>query len=460
MQKIKDFICFKSSKEIYQKYEFILLFLSMFILVVDYAVIFTYRHFEKISSFSWQLYPFFISLYFPLIHDIIYHIKNKTYKFNIIDLGMIIYFELCLIATIFAEDMPKSILGNGIRNEGIITIGFYILVYFLAKNIVNKKNVYKIINLIFGFGLLQVAYGFAQSYLKWMAFFDEMAYGFTGNPNMYSLLIGTLLTISICLYFSKDINTKKYNNYYLICSVVFYIGLILGESSAPFFIFGLILFFIFIYGIFKKVELKKFIVIFLVICVLFPIIQFSNKYINQNYYEKNPQRASQNKDYSKLNTDIIKIWNKIFYIKENNEKNVEINVNNNVAHGRIEIWKKTFDIAKKNCINGIGLDCLSTLWAHDSICEKVDKAHNQYLDIWVSIGICGAILYVIIISIIIFKGFKSKNIVCKYLSFGCLYYSLTIVFNISTPFVATYYYIILGLIVGIEQKSRCEYEKS
>lgn len=462
MKKISRFICFKCEKERYQKYEKFLLFLSLFVLVFDYVVIFLYRHFEKISSFSWQLYPFFLILYFPLIHSFIFHLKNKTYKFSIIDLGMIIYLELCIISTLFSKDIQKSLLGNGIRNEGLITIVFYILVYFLAKNTVNKSNICKIINMIFGFGILQVAYGIAQSYLKWMAYFDEMAYGFTGNPNMFGLLIGTLLTISICFYLSENMELKKYNKYYLLCVIIFYIGLILAESSAPFFMFCLILVFVLIYSILKQVNLKKILIILLIICTIFPIVQYSNKYINQKYYECNPEKASQNKDYSKLNTDIEKILGKVIINKkvESNEKNENSNTNNNLTHGKIEIWKKTYDVANKNCINGIGLDCLSILWAHDDICEKINKAHNQYLDIWVSIGICGAILYLVIISVVIIIAFRSKNNICKYLGLGFLYYSLTIIFNISTPFVAVYYYIIIGLIIGIEQISRSEYGKN
>ena len=174
----------------------------------------------------------------------------------------------------------NSLFGRDSRNEGIFTIIFYVLIVILSKNVVTKENVLKIINMIFGFGILQVLCGITQSYFKWFSFFDEMAYGFSSNPNMYGLLMGLLLTIALNLY----LNTSK--KYYLLCTICFYIGLLLGESSGPFFMFALFALFILIYHFLKKTDRKKLILLIVILIALLPLVQFSNQYVNTKYYEK------------------------------------------------------------------------------------------------------------------------------------------------------------------------------
>ena len=78
MKKIKDFICCKLSSESFYKYEYLTMFLSLFCMMFYYTLIFVFREKEIIPDFTWQLYPFFITLYVPLIHSLIYHIKNKA----------------------------------------------------------------------------------------------------------------------------------------------------------------------------------------------------------------------------------------------------------------------------------------------------------------------------------------------------------------------------------------------
>ena len=473
MKKIKDFICCKLPSESFYKYEYITMFLSLFCMMFYYVLIFVFREKEIFPDFTWQLYPFFIILYVPLIHSLIYHIKNKDFKIKPLEIFFIFYLFFCVNATIFADNKVNSLFGENARNEGLFTIIMYILIYLLGRNIVNKENVFKLINMLFAFGIVNVIVGLFQSFTTWHAYFDEMAYGFASNPNMFGLLIGMLATIAVCLYLSNIESIKKYKKYYLFCSIFFYIGLLLAESAGPFFTFVGMLFIISIYYLIKKVSLKKIVILFIIFIILFPIIQFSNRAVNEYYLKDVEQTIGSNNDYAKLYSDVKRIINIILPKKDNeNELNYEIEKNtisenasnetnkseikndekNTLTNGRLAEWREVIFKILMNHENGVGLDCLNMYIYQRGFLEILDKAHNQYLDICVSIGILGCFIYLSIMFIIFIKGLTNKNPIAKVLFFGFLYYSIAIFVNISVPFSAMYYYIVIGLLIGICEK--------
>ena len=469
MNKIKDFICCKLSKESFSKYECVIIFLSLFWMIFYYLVIFWCNDRGMSLNFSWQLYPVFIILYIPLIHSFIYHIKNKNFKLKSIDVFFIFYLFFCVIATIFSEDKNKSIYGNGIRNEGLITIIMYFLIYSLGRNIVNKDNILKIINVLFGFGIWQVVAGLFQAYYTWNSDFDEMAFGFASNPNMFSLLIGMFAIMAISLYLSNFEKINKYKKYYLFCSILFYIGLLIGESAGPFFTFIGMLFVVFTYYFIKRTSIKKIFLLLIIFIVLFPTIQFSNRVVNEYYLRDAEYKkliTNNNTDYSKLYTDVLKIINIITPQKNERIEEIEVlektseeikestnnQVINSIDSGRLDEWKNVIYKLILNWENGVGLDCLHIYYHQRGFLEVLDKAHNQYLDICVSIGIFGGIMYLVMVLTVFIKGVNNKNLIAKVVLFGFLYYSIAIFINISTPFVAMYYYIIIGLMIGLCEK--------
>ena len=100
----------------------------------------------------------------------------------------------------------------------------------------------------------------------------------------------------------------------------------------------------------------------------------------------------------------------------------------------------------------MGLDCLYIHYSERGYLQILDEAHNQYLDICVSIGIFGCIIYLIVLLLIFVKGLISKNPLVKILFFGFLYYSIAVFVNISVPFSAMYYYIVIGFMIGLYEE--------
>lgn len=462
MEKIKDFICCKTSKEFFYKYEKILMFIVLFWMMLYYVVVFMLKQKGVAPAFPWVLYPVFVLLYIPLIHSFIYHIKNKDFKIKLIDIFFIIYIVFCLIATIYSQNKQYSFWGKDPRYEGFVTIIMYFLVYLLTRNMVNKNNIIELINLIFVFGIIQVIEGLIQSYTMLNAYFDEMAYGFASNPNMFGILIGMLAIIATCLYLSNNESTKKYKKFYLFCSAIFFIGLVIAESAGPFFTFVGMLFIVCVYYLIKKASVKRIGILLIVFVILFPVIQISNREINEYYLDGKAYKkviSNNNTDYAKLTTDIEKIisiiipkndeeLNDVISIDETDEEKI----NNSIDNGRLSEWKYVIREIKGNLVNGVGLDCLYIHYSERGYLQILDEAHNQYLDICVSIGVFGCIIYLIMLLLIFVKGLISKNPLVKILFFGFLYYSIAIFVNISVPFSAMYYYIVIGFMIGLYEE--------
>lgn len=460
MEKIKKFICCRMSKEHFYEYEKMLMFIVLFWMMLYYVVIFILKEKGIILVFPWLLQPIFTLLYIPLIHSFAYHIKNRDFKIKLIDILFIIYIVFCLIATIYSKNQKYSLWGKEPRYEGLVTIIMYFLVYLLARNMVNKNNIIELLNLLLTFGIVQVISGLIQSYTRYMAYFGEMAYGFASNPNMFGILIGLLAIIAICLYLSNSENTQKYKKFYLFCSSFFFIGLVISESAGPFFTFIAMLFVVCIYYLIKKTNLKCIGILLILFFILFPMVQISNEKVNEYYLYGNKKVVSNNNvDYAKLSTDIEKII-KILIPKNDVELkdtisigNVdESKISNSIDSGRLSEWKYVIREIKENLINGVGMDCLYIHYTERGYLQILDEAHNNYLDICVSIGVLGCIIYIIMLLLIFVKGLISKKPLVKILFFGFTYYSIAIFINISVPFSAMYYYIVVGFLIGLYEE--------
>ncbi|MBQ8235022.1 MAG: O-antigen ligase family protein, partial [Bacilli bacterium] len=346
--------------------------------------------------------------------------------------------------TIFSEIPIISLVGKEGRNEGLLSILFYALIFIFMQKIIKKDNIIKYINYLLIFGIIQTTFAILQSYFNIFPYFHNMAYAFCGNPNMFGLLISTLSILSISLYLFY-----KPSKFYLFTGIYSYIGLLLSESSGPFFTYCLILFIMFIYSIVKKINVLNLLKVLAILIILFPIIQFSNFDINRKrgnlLFYNSPQIYS---DIISISKDVISKFDKREVVTLNNVSNFP-----SVSNGRFYIWKKSFQLGLDNIYNGIGPDMLEVYqYTGNGNFQIFDKSHNHYLEIFVSSGIFSLISYILFLVVIIKNGIKSQNIIVKCLLFAVLTYSIAISMNISTPLVAVYYYTLLGFIISLDDK--------
>lgn len=140
-------------------------------------------------------------------------------------------------------------------------------------------------------------------------------------------------------------------------------------------------------------------------------------------------------------------------IDSNKENGNKILTTNQLGHGRMRIWKNTWQVIEKSPWIGYGPDNLGLVYEKSKNETKIaDKAHNIYLHIMSSSGIFALIGYLGFIIINIIKSLKSNNNFVIILCFSIIAYSIQGIFNINVNEVTPYFYIILGFMVSLNKQ--------
>jgi len=383
-----------------------------------------YKYFRQ-SYLIYTLLPILFIVY-------VYGIVKKYYKITYVDILMYILGILGIISTIFAVDVKTSIWGEVIRYEGLLALFYYYLLFLNVKNINNEKYKRNIIKVLIITAILQLAYSFLQVYTDSsmiMHFpYKHMAIGVIGNPNFYGSYMVMLTLITAVLY-SIEGKSK-----YLWLTILFFIGLCLASSTAPF--LGFVLAYVFFFLVFfKRIKFKKFILLTTILIGLFFTIDKSVIYVHEN------------------------LFGNVIYDIYNIKKEVTNSVNNvkseNFGNGRIKLWKNTLPVAKKYFWVGCGIDNFANVYPQSNYLI-FDKAHNIYLQMLVTNGIFALVTYCVVCLIIFIKGFKFKNAFLISLFIAFVGYSIQAFANISVIDVAPIFYIILGLLYTNENKVKLE----
>lgn len=352
----------------------------------------------------------------------LFGIITQRIKFNYIDTLIIILIFLGIISSIFAINKTLSILGESKRNEGLLSLLSYYLIFLNIKNIGNEKYKHNIIKIFIILGLFQVIYSILQVYTNF-AYIKHytrsyMAMGLCGNPNFLGSYM-VMLTLFTSTYYLLE-------NKYLFLTMLFFIGICLAQSTGP--LLGFIIAFIFlIIYYFKKIKKKKLIIIILVFISLFYTVDYSTKYVQTGIFNNEVDS-----DYN-INDEI----KESLTTKKTKER---------IANGRIELWLDLLPYSKNYWLTGTGLDSIRLIYPQNGRDLVYDKAHNIYLQTLLTNGLFALLTYLLLCLIIFIKGLKFKDTfyIGLYLSF--IGYSIQGFANISVIDVAPYFFIILGLL--------------
>ncbi len=408
----------------------------------------------------------------PYLYIFIYNIKNKYHKNSIDFILLTIYLFIVLISTMFSSNIFLSILGSDGRHDGLLTLIMYYLIYISSKSINNKEDVMKIIKIFIIYAIISTVYSIIQVYLPMNMFsykyYGHMGYGFQGNPNFFGTYM--LLFLSLSLFISLFISDSKF---YKISNVILFIGLLLSQSSGPFYIFVLLFIFIIIYILIKRKDLIKKVIILLIIFIsMYGMVNYSVIYVNKNIY------GLEVEEHYTLSGDINIIIN---YIKDKFHKEnyvdiqeevsnvsdtTSVTVNNELGSSRFIVAKEVIKyILRDNHIwLGSGIDNLNVYYLSAMDDDEIgywviDKAHNIYLNIVAETGIFSFIVYISWMIVVLVKGIKSKNKYVYLLLFGLIGYNIQGIFNINVIYVMPYYYILTGMMMGLIEGDRHESRK-
>ena len=390
----------------------------LYILIGSYMAFNSYIR-ERIFS-----YGFIVLLVINIIIILGLFLK-KVYKKNKIDIFLILIIIFAIISTIFAYKPQKALFGEFLRYEGLFTILYYITILFITS-FIKKEDRKKVVLGILIFGLIQCIYGICQRLFLLNA--RTMIYkgsinttGFTGNPNFFGALMIICACQSLGLFFYSKSRLNEV--IFLILTYLFFIGILLSKTRSSLLSLMFILILLFIYSL-KKKYIKKYIIlclVFVFVCVFLHLLHLSPVF-----------------------EDIVTVSSEMSEVAKGNAKD-------NYGSNRIKLWKETIKIVPNYLLHGVGIDNFANVIDGNPIRYQghmFDKAHNEYLQILVTMGIFSLISYLCLHFIIIKNGiintFKNNEI---YLILPVIGYLVQAQFNISVIEVAPIFYISLGLLV-------------
>lgn len=345
---------------------------------------------------------------------------------------VLLYLLSLIITTVYAIEPSISLIGTVDRGEGLIIYIVYFLLFLFSVRYLKVTN--KMINIILYASVV-------MSIITIMQF-----YGFDLILSLLNGKISNLGTIG-------TIGNRNFNSTYLLLFLVLAIGYFIFYGNKKYLIISSILF-----GGLLSTETRSgyvalIIVIFMGSCM---ILKRRNLWI----------RALSiiicfMMTFSVLDiTSSKKISNRVFSIereiRESNKNGIE-----SLGSSRMGIWIMTLKSIQKHPIQGSGLDTLQLRLNRDQFTEHseyikkhnaiIDKAHNEFLEIWACGGLISLILYIMILVFVFYEIIKMiiKNNNDKHrIIFLCiLSYVIQSLFNISMIANAPLYWILLGYAV-------------
>lgn len=382
-------------------------------------------------------------LYFLIPLEIViyvYKIIKKEIKLNYYDIIVFLILILLMIVTNNSIDIDTSIWGAYKRNEGFLSVLCYYLLFLNSKSL-DEKQINIVIKTFFGVGIIQFVYCMLQVFFRFPGLqlfslngVNYMAMGFQGNPNFLGSYCIMLLGLALMLYLVKG--ERKY----FVLSIIFFINLILAQSTGPFFAFIILFIFMIIFMKIKGIiDWKK----IGIVCASF-ILTFI---IVSNGVELYCKKVFNDKIVSSytIKGDILNTLNLFGISKGNDEENMTIE---DYGSGRITIWKNTLKVVPKYFWLGSGIDTFGYVYQKSGN-VYYDKAHNEYLQILVTEGIFTLISYLSLLLLLFIDGVKSNNKLIWVLMMAFIGYALQAFLNISVNTVAPTFYIIMGMMAGL-----------
>lgn len=421
--------------------------LTTIILIGCVPIFFFLNHILDFASDHW--YNILLWAAIPiLLFTYLYKIFKDKVKIDKYDIFIYIFFFFLMLSTRFSCHIRVSTLGYPDRFEGLLSFMSYCLIFLNIKVLHNKDDYEKIIKVIFGIGIFQFVYSLFQVFLRFNFIktfeingVNYMAMGFIGNPNFLGSYCIMLLGLSLMLYFIK--NERKY----FLLSIVYFINLILAQSTGPFFAFIILFIFMLVFMKIKNIiNWNKVGIVCVSFVLIFVVVSNGVElYCKKVYNDKIVTSYT-------IKGDLLNTLNLFGISKGNNSEGGNVTIDN-YGSGRITIWKNALKIVPKYFWLGSGLDTFGYVFPQKSGIFY-DKAHNEYLQMLITTGIFTLLSYLVLLFNMLLDGIKSNNKLVWVLMMAFVGYALQAFLNISVIFVAPIFYIIMGMMAGLVSKEK------
>lgn len=322
-----------------------------------------------------------------------------------------------LISTFLAQDPSTAWVGSFYRMTGFTTFAFCAILLAVAYHCerIEKILVYMIVcaavvsvvAVLQHFGLNIITEGYSKR-----------PYGTIGNSNWLGTYLVFILPASILLF----LRNRKLS--FLLYMALIYAGLLVcvtrGTWLAFMVVFALITFYVF--AIMGKAKRKSFTIVLLTMLIVTCLLLPTNDGI------------------------IIKR-----FLSIPNEMVSAVQLKDSAGSNRIYIWKETLQLIKENWAFGVGPDHLSIKMPSGRI---MDKAHNIYLEIAVTMGVFALFSYLVFLSFFLRLSYCKDEL--GFVFFVMIFtYLLQGLFNNDVIMVLPLFWIVLGLSLASARNPTC-----
>ncbi|MFW6287404.1 MAG: O-antigen ligase family protein [bacterium] len=357
-------------------------------------------------------------------------LNEKEYKY------LFLFLSLLLLSTINSEYKWLAIYGRPYRWEGLLAYLAYII-SFLSFSLLIKsfQDISRYIKVLFTSATLIAIYGMLQLFsydfiprdpvrLNWKRVFATL-----GNPNFAGSYIIMLLLMALLMYLHAK--SKKNNVLFASLSSLFYSLMIATGTRGVWLAFMITMSFVFlllrdkIFINYKKV---------LVLLFIFLIITISIDFYQGGYISNR---------FNSIITDMERLSSR----DEDFDR---------IGAKRMFIYRNSIPLLLENPLLGSGLDTFAEIFPQElsNSRQVTDKAHSEYLQLGVTVGIPALIVYLIFLLILLKRGYKNLARENKYqqgLYFAFFAYIVQASFNISVIPVAPVFWAIAGMNLAINR---------
>ena len=356
---------------------------------------------------------------------------------------LVIFIALLSLSTIFSADIYTSVVGAWTRHEGYLTWLVYLSVFYFFYRVINyndfspeklMKNLFVVSAVISIYGILQhFDYDFISLIVPWESPTSSIA--FFDNPNFYGTYLVLTMGLGMGLYLIA--REKKPLLFYGIVMTLMTTVLLYTNTRSAWIGLAIVALF-YTFTIVKQYKLwKKWVFLLLAMGIIAVGINASegNRYLG-----------------------------KIFITLEESGDLLDEGLTGHEGSSRLIIWQKDLTILDDYFWIGSGVDTHAIVFpaTPDELEEyfnnrtiMVDKAHNEYLQLAITIGIPALLVYLLLLFSVYrktFQALKGANKQQIYILYTLLAvitgYLVQAIFNISVVSVAPILWMFLGIVYG------------
>ncbi|WP_053367491.1 O-antigen ligase family protein [Bacillus sp. FJAT-27245] len=386
------------------------------------------------------LFVFVLSSWILLLIKRHYWSSNFKKPISIMEIMVFGFIGLAAYSALLSEHKITSLFGSMMRYEGLLTIIAYSSLLLFSYRLMDFEKQKKLV-IATVLGAIPISlYGILQHFRleplpRGRFDFGPSSAGLFGNPNIFGSYL-VLVFLMACVVFISQ-NRGRFVNLYFAVACLIFLSMIFTSTRSAWVGTSVGVVGLTILVVRNRKDLWG---------------RWGNLLASLGLIFMITESAGEGGYLNRLLTTVIEPYN----IVTEQATGME-------GSGRFIIWKKSLPLIKEYFWFGSGPDTFEYAYPNNDVESKeffgeviVDKAHNEYLQIAITMGVPALLVYLGLVGIILVRAFKAARVVDeqpKIVLYGLICviigYLVQAFFNISVVTVAPIYWSLLGVTFGI-----------